>query len=130
MQFSCVRVDLPLAHNDSFIFQPAPCTNIGFVILVGDNYFITWLEFLAQRLRDHIGVLRSGRAEVDFFRINVQPGRHALLRGIHLHACCRGSGKIVIGLNLGLPVVTIQPLNGLPAGIRSACVLEQSETFE
>jgi len=58
IQLGSFRVYLPLADHHTFRFQPAPGANIGFMVLVGNNDFITGFEVRSQSLRYDIGILR------------------------------------------------------------------------
>ena len=55
--FGGLRVDLPFTNHHTLGFQATPCTDIGLVVLVGDNHLITGLQMLTQRLGKHIGIL-------------------------------------------------------------------------
>jgi hypothetical protein len=67
---------------------------------------------------------------VQFVAADVQQGRHALLRRVHLLAGAARGRKIIVGLDLGLPVIAVQPRDGLPAGVGAAGVLEVRETLQ
>ncbi len=65
---------------------------------------------------------------MDFVLADVEPGRHAGLGRIHLLARRGGGGERVVGLDLGLPVIAVEPADRLPRGIGSAGILEVRKT--
>ncbi len=68
VQLGRIGVDFPLAHDDALVLQPGPGADVGLVVLVGDDDFVTALQLLPQGLRDDVAVLRCGRPEVQFVR--------------------------------------------------------------
>ena len=67
---------------------------------------------------------------MDFVLADVEPGGHAFLGRVHLFAGLRGRGKCVVRLHLGLPVVPVEPVDRLAAGIGAARILEVREARE
>jgi hypothetical protein len=106
------------------------CVKATTRVLVGDHDLVARLELLAQRLGDDVGVLRRGRTEVQLVGADVQPGGQSCLRRVHLLPGGPGRREVVVRLDLGLPVVTAKPFDGLAAGIGAARVLEVRETGE
>ena len=67
---------------------------------------------------------------MDLVLADIDPGGHALLRRIHLLAGLRRRGECVVGLDLGLPVIAVEPVDRLAAGIGTARVLEMRKARE
>ncbi len=130
IQLSRIGVDLPLTDNDAIGLQTPPGANVGLVILVGHDHLVTRLQVLTQRLRHHVGVLRSRRTEMHLVRSHVQPGRHAVAGRVHLCTRLQRGRKIVVGLHFGLAVVALQPFDHRSAGIRTAGILEETKAFQ
>ncbi len=57
-------VDLPLADFGAHGLKPPPGTGVGLVILIGDDDRIPRLQPAGECLAEHIGVVRSRRADM------------------------------------------------------------------
>ena len=87
-------------------------------------------QVLPQRLRDDEGVLRGRRPQVQLVLADVEPGREAFLRRVHLAAGLGRGREGVVGLHFRAPVETIQPVDRLAAGIGTAGILEMRKSRE
>ncbi len=123
-------VDLPFAHDDAVVREAGIGPDVRLVVLVGDDDLVAGLQASPQRLRQHERVLRGRGPEVELVRAGIQPGGQARLRGVHLLAGAGRGGKRVVGLDLGLPVVAVEPGDGLAGRVGTARILEMGEPGE
>ena len=67
---------------------------------------------------------------MQFIAADIEPGGQAVRRRIHLLAGEPGGLENVVGLDLGLAVIAVEPSNRLTRGVGSARVLEMGEACE
>ena len=95
------------------------------MILIGDDDSVAGPQHLAERLRQHICVLRGRRAETDFVGADIHHLRQTRTRLVHLLAAQARGVVRPIGLNLALTIEPRQPADHLPARVGPAGVFKK-----
>ena len=130
LELRCLGIDLPFAHHDAVVREAGIGPDVRLVVLVGDDDLVAGLQAPPQRLRQHERVLRGRGPEVELVRADIEPGGQARLRGVHLLAGAGRGGERVVGLDLGLPVVALEPGDRLAGRVGTARILEMGEPGE
>ena len=72
VKLAAVRVNAPFTHHNPRFFQPPPCPRVGFVVLVGDDNFISFIPATAKGRSQHVGVLRGRGTKMYFVFLYVE----------------------------------------------------------
>src|SRR3546814_15758102 len=95
----------------SVVGEPSPDPAVRFVILIGDDDLVARRQRTAECLREDIGVLRGGRAELQLVDIDIQILRQARMAGIHPGAGLLRGRIQMERLQLESPVVFAEPVD-------------------
>ena len=130
VQRSFLGVDPPFPDRDPGGLQPPPHPCVRLVVLGGGDDLVPVPPHGAEGSRQHVGVLRCGRPEMDLVGSDTHPGRQPLVGVLHGRGGIEREREGVVGLYLGVAVEVGQPVDDLAADVGSAGVLEVGPPLE
>src|SRR3546814_19481292 len=104
----------------SVVGEPSPDPAVRFVILIGDDDLVARRQRTAECLREDIGVMRGGRAELQLVDIDIHILRQPRMAGLLPCADLLRSRLPMDRLTLASPLVFAHPAFPLLAALHDA----------